>query len=197
MQHVFVKQRGFGGNSNNGNEGSFPGRRDFLRATVDYYFVTHLFSCTGISAGTLTRQAGIYGRFQNSTGASRWTVNVRIRPWQKSNRFVARSCRHNLLSNPPVRPLPSPTPSANVEARNNFETYMYNLKASYEDTLKDKIAEKDLEDLKTSVEAGLEVWCTQTVRVWQSFVACPTLCASYRLQVQTNTCAIQRRCTWY
>ena len=34
---------------------------------------------------------------------------------------------------------------------------MYNLKASYEDTLKDKLTEKDLEDLKTSVEAGLEV----------------------------------------
>ncbi|WP_411017954.1 hypothetical protein, partial [Salmonella sp. s39606] len=37
-----------------------------------------------------------------------------------------------------------------------FETYMYNLKASYEDTLKDKLSEKDLEDLKASVEAGLE-----------------------------------------
>ena len=48
-------------------------------------------------------------------------------------------------------------PRANVESRNNFETYMYNLKASYEDTLKDKLSEKDLEDLKASVEAGLEV----------------------------------------
>ncbi|CAM9406288.1 unnamed protein product [Laminaria digitata] len=45
---------------------------------------------------------------------------------------------------------------AKVESRNHFETYMYNLKASYEDTLKDKLAEDDLEALKTSVEAGLE-----------------------------------------
>lgn len=46
---------------------------------------------------------------------------------------------------------------AKVESRNHFETYMYNLKASYEDTLKYKLARKDLEDLKTCVEAGLEV----------------------------------------
>ena len=46
---------------------------------------------------------------------------------------------------------------AKVESRNNLETYLYNLKASYEDSLKDKIAEDDLEELKSAVEAGLEV----------------------------------------
>lgn len=46
---------------------------------------------------------------------------------------------------------------AKVESRNNLETYLYNLKSSYEDSLKDKIAENDLEELKTAVEAGLEV----------------------------------------
>ncbi|CAM9369967.1 unnamed protein product [Pylaiella littoralis] len=45
---------------------------------------------------------------------------------------------------------------AKVESRNNLETYLYNLKASYEDTLKDKIAGDDLEELKNSVEASLE-----------------------------------------
>eukprot|EP00904_Undaria_pinnatifida_P000376 jgi/Undpi1/10339/HiC_scaffold_29.g12789.m1 len=45
---------------------------------------------------------------------------------------------------------------AKVESRNNFETYLYNLKASYEDTLKDKIAGNDLEGLKTCVDDGLE-----------------------------------------
>eukprot|EP00752_Nemacystus_decipiens_P018529 g16612.t1 len=45
---------------------------------------------------------------------------------------------------------------AKVESRNNLETYLYNLKASYEDSLKDKIAEDDLEELKGAVEAGLE-----------------------------------------
>ena len=48
-------------------------------------------------------------------------------------------------------------PRAKVESRNNLETYLYNLKSSYEDSLKDKIAEDDLEELKTAVEAGLEV----------------------------------------
>lgn len=56
---------------------------------------------------------------------------------------------------------------AKVESRNNLETYLYNLKASYEDSLKDKIAEDDLEELKSAVEAGLEV-CTsyQGVRTY-------------------------------
>lgn len=46
---------------------------------------------------------------------------------------------------------------AKVESMNALETYLYNLKTSYEDSLKDKIGEDDLEELKTSVEAGLEV----------------------------------------
>lgn len=46
---------------------------------------------------------------------------------------------------------------AKVEARNALETYLYNLKTSYEDTLKDKINSDDMEELKTSVEAALEV----------------------------------------
>lgn len=46
---------------------------------------------------------------------------------------------------------------AKVEARNTLETYIYNLKTSYEDSLKDKIAPDDVEKLKASVEAGLEV----------------------------------------
>ncbi|CAN0487717.1 unnamed protein product [Ectocarpus sp. 8 AP-2014] len=50
---------------------------------------------------------------------------------------------------------------AKVESRNNLETYLYNLKASYEDTLKDKMAENDLEELKTAVEGGLEVRYTK------------------------------------
>ncbi|CBJ33898.1 Heat shock protein 70 [Ectocarpus siliculosus] len=45
---------------------------------------------------------------------------------------------------------------AKVESRNNLETYLYNLKTSYEDTLKDKMAENDLEELKSAVEGGLE-----------------------------------------
>lgn len=45
---------------------------------------------------------------------------------------------------------------AKVESMNALETYLYNLKTSYEDSLKDKIGEDDLEELKTSVEAGLE-----------------------------------------
>ena len=44
-----------------------------------------------------------------------------------------------------------------MEARNALETYLYNLKTSYEDTLKDKINSDDMEELKTSVEAALEV----------------------------------------
>lgn len=46
---------------------------------------------------------------------------------------------------------------AKVESRNNLETYLYNLKSSYEDSLKEKIPDDDLEELKSSVEAGLEV----------------------------------------
>lgn len=46
---------------------------------------------------------------------------------------------------------------AKVEARNGLETYIYNLKTAYEDTLKDKVAENDLEMLKTVSEEGLEV----------------------------------------
>lgn len=49
------------------------------------------------------------------------------------------------------------TVRATVEARNALETYLYNLKTSYEDTLKDKISDDDLQELKASVEAGLEV----------------------------------------
>ncbi|CAM9412096.1 unnamed protein product [Choristocarpus tenellus] len=45
---------------------------------------------------------------------------------------------------------------ANVESRNSLETYLYNLKSAYEDTIKDKLSEEDLEELKTSVEAALE-----------------------------------------
>ncbi|CAN0488883.1 unnamed protein product, partial [Scytosiphon promiscuus] len=45
---------------------------------------------------------------------------------------------------------------AKVESRNNLETYLYNLKTSYEDTLKDKMPADDAEELKTTVEAGLE-----------------------------------------
>eukprot|EP00903_Cladosiphon_okamuranus_P013268 g12372.t1 len=45
---------------------------------------------------------------------------------------------------------------AKVESRNSLETYLYNLKSSYEDSLKDKIAEDDMEELKTAVEDGLE-----------------------------------------
>lgn len=48
---------------------------------------------------------------------------------------------------------------AKVDARNNLETYIYNLKNSYEDTLTGKIPEDDLEELKTSVEGALEVCC--------------------------------------
>lgn len=44
-----------------------------------------------------------------------------------------------------------------MESRNNLETYLYNLKTSYEDSLKDKIAEADLEEIRNAVEAGLEV----------------------------------------
>lgn len=44
-----------------------------------------------------------------------------------------------------------------MEARNSLESYMYNLKTSYEDTMKDKIGADDKEELKTAVEAGLEV----------------------------------------
>lgn len=46
---------------------------------------------------------------------------------------------------------------AKVESRNNLETYLYNLKTSYEDTLKDKMPADDAEELKTAVEDGLEV----------------------------------------
>lgn len=48
-----------------------------------------------------------------------------------------------------------------MESRNALETYLYNLKTSYEDSLKDKIADDDLEELKTSVEAALEVCCAR------------------------------------
>ena len=48
---------------------------------------------------------------------------------------------------------------AKVESRNNLETYLYNLKSSYEDSLADKIAEQDLEELRSAVGAGLEVCC--------------------------------------
>lgn len=53
---------------------------------------------------------------------------------------------------------------AKVEARNNLETYLYNLKTSYEDTLKGKIPEGDLEELKTSVEGALEVCALTSVQ---------------------------------
>lgn len=46
---------------------------------------------------------------------------------------------------------------ATVEERNNMETYLYNLKTAYEDTLKDKIAKEDLEELEKVVKTGLEV----------------------------------------
>lgn len=44
-----------------------------------------------------------------------------------------------------------------MESRNNLETYLYNLKTSCEDTLKDKIGAEDLEELRSAVNAGLEV----------------------------------------
>ncbi|CAM9916495.1 unnamed protein product, partial [Discosporangium mesarthrocarpum] len=43
-----------------------------------------------------------------------------------------------------------------VESRNSLETYLYNLKAAYEDTLKDRLSDEDREELKTTVEAALE-----------------------------------------
>lgn len=46
---------------------------------------------------------------------------------------------------------------AKVESRNTLETYIYNLKVTYEDALKDKLADDDVKELKRSVEAGLEV----------------------------------------
>lgn len=48
-------------------------------------------------------------------------------------------------------------PSARVESRNNLETYLYNLKSSYEDDLKDKITDLEFEELRSAVESGLEV----------------------------------------
>ncbi|CAM9783123.1 unnamed protein product [Ascophyllum nodosum] len=45
---------------------------------------------------------------------------------------------------------------AKVESKNNLETYLYNLKTSYEDTLKGKISEDDQEELKSSVEGALD-----------------------------------------
>lgn len=49
-----------------------------------------------------------------------------------------------------------------MESRNNLETYLYNLKSSYEDSLKDKIPEQDLGELRSAVESGLEVWSLNT-----------------------------------
>lgn len=46
-----------------------------------------------------------------------------------------------------------------VEARNDLETYIYNLKTSCEDSLKNKIAEDDLAELKAMLESGLKVIC--------------------------------------
>lgn len=51
------------------------------------------------------------------------------------------------------------TGSSKVEARNDLETYIYNLKASCEESLKNKIAEDDLEELKAVLKAGLKVMC--------------------------------------
>lgn len=50
-----------------------------------------------------------------------------------------------------------------MESRNSLETYIYNLKASYEDTLREKLPENDLEDLKTAAEDGLEVGSMRVV----------------------------------
>lgn len=57
-----------------------------------------------------------------------------------------------------VKTVSSFFPRAKVESRNNLETYLYNLKTSCEDTLKDKITAEDLEELRSAINAGLEVW---------------------------------------
>lgn len=45
-----------------------------------------------------------------------------------------------------------------IDARNKLETYVYNIKSSVEDKLKDKISEEEAETVKKAVSDALE-WC--------------------------------------
>ena len=45
-----------------------------------------------------------------------------------------------------------------IDARNKLETYVYNIKSSVEDKLKDKISEEEAESVKKAVADALE-WC--------------------------------------
>ena len=58
-----------------------------------------------------------------------------------------------------------------MESKNNLETYLYNLKTSYEDTLKGKISEDDQEELKSSVEGALDVRTARSVTRWLGYMA--------------------------
>ena len=45
-----------------------------------------------------------------------------------------------------------------IDARNKLETYVYNIKSSVEDKLKDKISEEEADTVKKAVADALE-WC--------------------------------------
>jgi hypothetical protein len=45
-----------------------------------------------------------------------------------------------------------------IDARNKLETYVYNIKSSVEDKLKDKISDEEAETVKKAVADALE-WC--------------------------------------
>ena len=43
-----------------------------------------------------------------------------------------------------------------IDARNKLETYVYNIKSSIEDKLKDKISEEDAETVKKAISDTME-----------------------------------------
>lgn len=62
-----------------------------------------------------------------------------------------------------------------IDARNKLETYVYNIKSSVEDKLKDKISEEEAETVKKAVADALE-WCAAAALILCPFdrISCTT-----------------------
>lgn len=87
-----------------------------------------------------------------------------------------------------------------IDARNKLETYVYNIKSSIEDKLKDKISEDDAETVKKAVSDTLE-WCDKRL-VWSDFWSCAAAfaavttggsCTPFR-PCRVSGCALLRCC---
>lgn len=75
-----------------------------------------------------------------------------------------------------------------IDARNKLETYVYNIKSSVEDKLKDKISEEEADTVKKAVADALE-WCAAAAA---ALVSCnarqSVLLNRYDLPAQCRLC---------